>query len=40
MIIAAGSTVTKDAKSGDLVINRVKQTNKSGFYYKFFGDKK
>ena len=40
VIIAAGSPVTKDAKSGDLVINRVKQTNKSGFYYKFFGDKK
>ncbi|NLY03328.1 MAG: bifunctional UDP-N-acetylglucosamine diphosphorylase/glucosamine-1-phosphate N-acetyltransferase GlmU [Campylobacter sp.] len=39
VIIAAGSTVTKDAKSGDLVISRVKQTNKNNFYYKFFGDK-
>lgn len=39
VIIAAGSTVTKDAKSGDLVISRVNQSNKSGFYYKFFGDK-
>lgn len=39
VIIAAGSTVTKDAKSGDLVIARSKQTNKEGFYYKFFGDK-
>lgn len=39
VIIAAGSTVTKDAKSGDLVISRGKQANKDGFYYKFFGDK-
>lgn len=39
VMIAAGSTVTKDAKSGDLVISRSKQTNKDGFYYKFFGDK-
>nr|WP_207502212.1 bifunctional UDP-N-acetylglucosamine diphosphorylase/glucosamine-1-phosphate N-acetyltransferase GlmU [Campylobacter geochelonis] len=39
VLIAAGSTVTMDAKSGSLVISRVKQVNKDGFYYKFFGDK-
>lgn len=39
VIIAAGSTVTKDAKSGDLVISRSRQINKDGFYYKFFGEK-
>ncbi|NLK67274.1 MAG: bifunctional UDP-N-acetylglucosamine diphosphorylase/glucosamine-1-phosphate N-acetyltransferase GlmU [Campylobacteraceae bacterium] len=39
VMIAAGSTVTKDAKSGDLVISRTKQANIEGFYYKFFGEK-
>lgn len=39
VLIAAGSTVTKNAKSGDLVISRTKQENKSGFFYKFFGGK-
>lgn len=36
VIIASGSTLTRDAKDGDLVISRTKQENKSGFFYKFF----
>ena len=36
VLIAAGSVVTKDAKSGDLVLARSKQINKAGFFYKFF----
>ena len=40
VLIAAGSVVTKDAKSGDLVLARSKQINKGGFFYKFFGDGK
>ena len=40
VLIAAGSSVTKSAKDGDLVISRSKQVNKKGFYYKFFKDKK
>ena len=39
VLIAAGSVVTKDAKSGDLVLARSKQVNKSGFFYKFFNKK-
>lgn len=39
VLIAAGSVVTKDAKSGDLVVARSKQVNKAGFFYKFFGGK-
>lgn len=39
-IIAAGSTITEDVKSGDLGISRVKQNNVKGFFYKFFGAKK
>lgn len=39
VLIAAGSTVTRDAKKGDLVIARGKQQNKRGFFYKFFGKK-
>lgn len=39
-MIAAGSTVTKDIKSGELAISRVKQTNIKDFFYKFFGDKR
>ncbi|WP_086236584.1 bifunctional UDP-N-acetylglucosamine diphosphorylase/glucosamine-1-phosphate N-acetyltransferase GlmU [Campylobacter porcelli] len=38
-IIAAGSSVTKDSQKGDLIIARAKQSNKSGFFYKFFGIK-
>ncbi len=37
VIIAAGSTVTKDAQKGDLVLARSRQTNKSGYFYKIFG---
>lgn len=40
VIIASGSTVTNDAKDGDLVISRNKQMNKSGFFYRFFAKKK
>ena len=39
VLIAAGSTVTSDVQSGALAISRTKQINKSGFFYKFFGDK-
>ena len=38
VLIAAGSTITNDIKSGDLAISRVKQVNKAGFFKKFFGD--
>lgn len=36
VLIAAGSTITKNAKEGDLVISRSKQENKNGFFYTFF----
>lgn len=39
VLIAAGSTVTSDVPSGSLAISRSKQVNKSGFFYKFFGEK-
>ena len=39
-IIAAGTTVTMDVKSGDLAISRVEQENMKGFFYELFGDKK
>lgn len=39
VLIAAGSTITNDIKSGDLAISRTKQVNKAGFFKKFFGDK-
>lgn len=35
-IIAAGSTITKDIKEGELAISRTNQTNKAGFFKKFF----
>ncbi len=38
-IIAAGTTVTKDTKTGSLVISRVKQGEIAGYYYKHFGEK-
>ena len=38
-LIAAGSSVTNDSQKGDLIIARAKQSNKSGFFYKFFGKK-
>ena len=40
VLIAAGSSVSKNAKDGDLVISRAKQINKKGFYYNFFKDRK
>lgn len=40
VLIAAGSSVNKGAKDGDLVISRTKQINKPGFYYHFFKEKK
>lgn len=36
-MVAAGTTVTKDVKSGDLAISRSPQKNISGFFKKFFG---
>lgn len=38
-MVAAGSCVTKDVKSGELAITRAKSKNIAGFFYKFF-DKK
>ncbi len=38
-MIGAGSTVTKNVKSGELVTTRVKPRSISGFFYKFFGEK-
>jgi len=40
VIIAAGSTITKDVQSGALAISRTKQENKDGFFDNFFGNKK
>jgi len=37
VMIAAGSTVTKDVNSGELAIARAKQVNIKGFFNKFFG---
>lgn len=39
VLIAAGSTVTKNPQSGDLVISRTAQKSIAGFFYKFFGKK-
>ena len=36
-IIAAGSTITNNVKSGSLAISRSKQKNIAGFFKKFFG---
>lgn len=36
VIIAAGTTITKDVKNGSLAISRTPQTNKEGFYFKYF----
>ncbi|KIM04144.1 MAG: bifunctional N-acetylglucosamine-1-phosphate uridyltransferase/glucosamine-1-phosphate acetyltransferase [Sulfurovum sp. AS07-7] len=40
VMIAAGTTVTKDPNSGDLVISRTMQKSIANFFYKFFGIKK
>jgi bifunctional UDP-N-acetylglucosamine pyrophosphorylase/glucosamine-1-phosphate N-acetyltransferase len=39
VLIAAGSTVTKDPKSGDLVLSRTPQKSIAGFFDRFFGPK-
>jgi bifunctional UDP-N-acetylglucosamine pyrophosphorylase/glucosamine-1-phosphate N-acetyltransferase len=39
VMIAAGTTVTKDAISGDLILSRSPQKSIKNFFYKFFGDK-
>lgn len=39
VMIAAGSTVTKNPKSGDLVLSRTPQKSLAGFFDKFFGKK-
>ncbi|HFQ61808.1 MAG TPA: bifunctional UDP-N-acetylglucosamine diphosphorylase/glucosamine-1-phosphate N-acetyltransferase GlmU [Epsilonproteobacteria bacterium] len=36
VMIAAGTTVTKDANSGDLVLSRTHQKSIKNFFYKFF----
>ncbi|PIF04936.1 MAG: UDP-N-acetylglucosamine diphosphorylase/glucosamine-1-phosphate N-acetyltransferase [Arcobacter sp.] len=36
VMIAAGSTITSDVKSGDLALSRTKQKSIRGFFYKFF----
>lgn len=36
VLIASGTTMTKNAKEGDLVLSRVKQENKNNGFYKFF----
>jgi bifunctional UDP-N-acetylglucosamine pyrophosphorylase/glucosamine-1-phosphate N-acetyltransferase len=38
-IVGAGSTITKDIKSGELVITRSKAKTITGYFYKFFGRK-
>ncbi|MDO7253389.1 bifunctional UDP-N-acetylglucosamine diphosphorylase/glucosamine-1-phosphate N-acetyltransferase GlmU [Helicobacter cappadocius] len=37
VLIGSGTTMTKDAKEGDLITSRVKQENKAGGFYRFFG---
>ncbi|HIC78635.1 MAG TPA: bifunctional UDP-N-acetylglucosamine diphosphorylase/glucosamine-1-phosphate N-acetyltransferase GlmU, partial [Sulfurovum sp.] len=37
VMIAAGTTVTKDANSGELVLSRTPQKSIKNFFYKFFG---
>ena len=37
VIIAAGTTVTKDAEKGSLVLSRTPQKSIKNFFYKFFG---
>jgi len=37
VIVAAGTTVTRNVKKGSLAISRVALAIKEGFYYKFFG---
>jgi len=39
VIIAAGSTITKDLKSGELALTRAPLKTVKGFFYKFFSQK-
>ncbi|HIQ47130.1 MAG TPA: bifunctional UDP-N-acetylglucosamine diphosphorylase/glucosamine-1-phosphate N-acetyltransferase GlmU [Sulfurovum sp.] len=39
VMIAAGSTVTKDAQQGDLILSRTPQKSIKNFFYTFFGTK-
>jgi len=36
-MVAAGSTITANVKSGDLALSRTKQKSIKGFFHKFFG---
>jgi bifunctional UDP-N-acetylglucosamine pyrophosphorylase/glucosamine-1-phosphate N-acetyltransferase len=38
-MVAAGSTITADVKSGDLALSRTKQKSIKGFFHKFFSKK-
>jgi bifunctional UDP-N-acetylglucosamine pyrophosphorylase/glucosamine-1-phosphate N-acetyltransferase len=40
VMIAAGSTITNDVKSGDLALSRTKQKTIAGFFHKFFKQSK
>jgi bifunctional UDP-N-acetylglucosamine pyrophosphorylase/glucosamine-1-phosphate N-acetyltransferase len=40
VMIAAGSTITKDVAQGDLALSRTPMKTIKGFFYKFFGEKK
>jgi bifunctional UDP-N-acetylglucosamine pyrophosphorylase/glucosamine-1-phosphate N-acetyltransferase len=39
VMIAAGSTITKDIAQGDLALSRTPMKTIKGFFYKFFGEK-
>ncbi|MEA2050597.1 MAG: bifunctional UDP-N-acetylglucosamine diphosphorylase/glucosamine-1-phosphate N-acetyltransferase GlmU [Campylobacterota bacterium] len=39
VMIAAGSTITKDVQSGDLAMSRSEQKTRKGFFHKFFRNK-
>jgi len=39
VLIAAGTTVNKDVKKGDLAISRTQMKTVKNFFYKFFGEK-
>jgi len=39
VMVAAGSTITKDVEQGALVLSRTPQKSIKNFFYKFFGTK-
>ena len=39
VMIAAGSTITKNVAKGDLALSRTPMKTITGFFYKFFGEK-